>query len=335
MAAADRPDDLVIGYLPFFETTVEKGYTVRMRESLAAFGRVVRYDGVVATWRMHHRRIDWLVLNWTDNDLLDRKTKRVAARKIVRLFAKTLLMRLAARRLAFVRHNVYPHAVARGGEERARRWVDRYERLFDAVLAHSGDETQRGRDYCPHPLYRRVDAVVDPPLLHALPARFFVVFGRIVRYKHLDRLMAAFPEDETLLVIGAVGDRRHADELAASARPNVRFRPGLVDEAEAQAIVSKSTALLIAHADADVIVSASFFFAMSLGVPVVAVRTPFLDWIAPRLGPSLLRTAADVDDLVRSLPSMTGTPAPTVEAIEREFGDEAVRQSLSSALRLR
>ncbi len=327
---------LVIGYLPFFEAAVEKGYTVRMRESLAAFGRVVGFDGVAATWRTHRRRLDWLVLNWTDNDLLDRKTKRVAARKIVKLFAKTMLMRLAARRLAFVRHNVYPHAVASGDEENARRWVDRYERMFDAVLTHSGDASQRGRAYCPHPLYRRVDADVESALLRSLPPRFFVVFGRIVRYKRLERLMAAFPDHETLLVIGAIGDTRYCDELAALAKPNVLFRPGLIDEAEAQAIVSKSTALLMAHADRDVIVSSSFFFAMSLGVPVIAVATPFLRWIAPRMGPAWLRLTEDIEALcLRARDTQPQAFASRdYEAIERQFGDAAVHVGLQTAMAL-
>jgi glycosyltransferase involved in cell wall biosynthesis len=327
-----------IAYVPFFEASAEKGYTLRMREAFAAFGDVVRYEGIVGTWHRHRARLDVLVLNWTDNDLLDRRTRTVALRKVVKLFAKTIAMRLAAKKLVFVRHNVYPHAVAAGGEENARRWVDRYEKLFDVVLTHSGDESQRPRHYCPHPLYRRVEPIGDSALLRELPSRYFVVFGRIVRYKQLERLMAAFPDEHTLLVIGAVGDKAYVEELAALERPNVLFRPGLINEAEAQTIVSRSAALLISHADRDVIVSSSFFFAMSLGVPVIAVETPYLQWIAPRVGSSLLSLASDLDTLVSSLNDPANRDArssvASPDAIDKEFGDATTVRALEDVLRL-
>jgi glycosyltransferase involved in cell wall biosynthesis len=333
---AESPRATRIAYVPFFEASAEKGYTFLMRAALAAFGDVVRYEGVVGTWRRHHARLDVLVLNWTDNDLLDRRTKTVAPRKAVKLFAKTIAMRLAAKKLVFVRHNVYPHAVVAGGEANAQRWVDRYEKLFDVVLTHSGDDSQRPRHYCPHPLYRRVEPIEDSALLRSLPSRYFVVFGRIVRYKQLERLMAAFPDDQTLLVIGAVGDKAYANELAAIDRPNVLFRPGLIDETEAQTIVLRSAGLLISHADRDVIVSSSFFFAMSLGVPVSAVETPYLRWIAPRVGSSLLRLAPDIDALVHSLRdtpnSDTQATPSSSNAINREFSDETVVRALEHVL---
>lgn len=133
-----------IAYIPFVEARPEKAYTVRMRELLSTFGRVVPHHGPVATCmaglRSREGRPACIVVNWSDNDLLESKTRKVALRKVVRVFARTIAMRLAARRLVFVRHNNYPHAVASGHKANATRWLDRYERLFDAVLTHSGDE---------------------------------------------------------------------------------------------------------------------------------------------------------------------------------------------------
>ncbi len=307
-----------------------------MRELLSSFAEVVSFDGVVATLRSGDGRLDAVVVNWTDNDLLDRRSRKVAARKIVKLFARTLAMRLAARRLVFVRHNNYPHAVAPGHEARASRWVSRYERLFDAVITHSGDASQRPRLYCPHPLYHRMATLPDATSLDPLPARYYVVFGRVVRYKRLEALIDAFPADRTLLIVGAVGDRDYAAELAARPRANVLFRPGLLPEAEAQAIVSRSAALLISHADDDVVVSSSFFFAMTLQVPVIAIETPFLAWVAPRVGPRLLRLASDVDGLCRALDDETASSGDATAAalIEREFGDAVALAALRRAMGL-
>ena len=172
-------------------------------------------------------------------------------------------------------------------------------------------------------------------VLDALPADYFVVFGRIVRYKRIAELVAAFPPDRTLVVIGTVGDRAYADELVALASGNIVVLPGALSEPEAQAIVVRSRALLIAHADDDVIVSSSFFFGMSLATPVLAVATPFLRWIAPRLGPALLRLADDIAGLCRLLELPSAMPTSDDEDIvERTFGDEVVRRALARALEL-
>lgn len=329
-----------IAYIPFVEASPEKAYTVRMRELLSAFGRVVPYAGSVATCiaglRSREGRLDCVVVNWTDNDLLDRETRKVAVRKVVRVFARTIAMRLAARRLVFVRHNNYPHAVASGHEAIATRWIDRYERLFDAVLTHSGEERQRTRHYCPHPLYQRIVPTPAVVSMQDLPPRYYVVFGRIVPYKRFETLIDAFPLDQTLLIVGAVGDRAYAASLAQKHRPNVLFRPGLLPEAEAQAIVSGAAALVISHADDDVIVSSSFFYAMTLQVPVVAVETPFLRWIASRVGADLLRPYADVDTLCAAIgsrsPRRCRNDALTAATVGREFGDATVREALRRAL---
>lgn len=292
-----------------------------MRELLSGFSRVVPYRGSVSAWidglRTREGRLACVVVNWTDNDLLDRRTRRIAIRKVVRVFARTIAMRIAARRLVFVRHNKYPHAVASGHEAVATRWVDRYERLFDVVLTHSGDDGHRSRRYCPHPLYHRI--VPTPPVssMPDLPRRYFVVFGRVVPYKKFEALIDALTAEQTLLIVGAIGDRAHAAQLAHKQRPNVLFRPGLLPGSEAQAVVSGAAALLISHAFDDVIVSASFFYAMTLQVPVVAVETPFLRWIAARMGPALLTLAPDVEGLCRRSGRSPGRPEPAMRSRRR------------------
>ncbi len=87
----------------------------------------------------------------------------------------------------------------------------------------------------------------------------------------------------------------------------------------------------MAHADPNVVGSSSFYFAMSLGTPVLAVETPFLHWIAPRLDPGLVTLAPGVASLVRRLAD-AHRPSSNA-AIEREFGREMVVRSLAAALR--
>jgi hypothetical protein len=91
--------------------------------------------------------------------------------------------------------------------------------------------------------------------------------------------------------------------------------------------------VVIAHHSASTIVSGTFFYALSLQRHVFAVRTPFLDWIAPRLGPDILTLADDVEHLCKLIESSKCAPL-TEESrliVQRELGDEAVRSALAIA----
>ncbi|MEC5397503.1 hypothetical protein [Uliginosibacterium sp. H1] len=339
-----------VAYVPFED--VGNAYTMRMRKLLSQHGQVARFEGaksaILRLARFQWWRYDSMVVNWAENEIIDKASRRVSLRNVARLFAKTAVMRLVTRRMIYVRHNKYPHSTAHGEEQRAQRWIARYERMFDVVLSHSGAEVEEGlRQYCPHPLYERIgeagapgtvgevgEVSEGPSPVADLPAEYFVVFGRILPYKRIEELVDAFPANRHLVVIGPIGDEAYGARLAARQRANFSFRPGYLSEQDAQAIVSRSAGVLISHADADVVVSGTFFYSMSLLVPVLAVATPFLDWVAPRVGPELLTVARDVQDLCAKLALHERKPVPAEAArrVDAEFGDRAVSNALRAAL---
>lgn len=335
---------LRIAYLP--DEDLGNAYTLRMREILSAFGEVERFDGVKAAlvrlltgrWR----RYDLLVANWIDNALLDPASGRIAPAASIKLFLRTLVMNACARKAAFVRHNNYPHATRRGSERLAMRLVDALERLFDVVITHSGAEAGRRRHYCPHPLYRLTPQAGGPGTGAekgdltdmGLPPRYFLVFGRLVPHKRIEDLMAAFPHHRNLVVAGAVGDAAYVEKLAQMQRPNLFLRPGFLSESRAQQLVAGADGVVISHGEGDVVVSGTFFYALSLGRPVFAMATPFLRWVSPRVGPALLHLADDLDGLCALIQRTPSVPVPLLAraAVQWEFGDDAVRAALAAAL---
>lgn len=339
VAAALAPR-LRIAYLP--DEQLDNAYTQRMREILAGFGEVERYEGVKAELlrliSAQPRHYDLVVANWIENALINPASGRIAPVATLKLFLRTWLMTRFARQSAFVRHNTYPHAVRAGSEHLAKRLVDALERMFDVVITHSGAEASTSsRHYCPHPLYRieHADAADSDDALSgfALPPRYFLVFGRLVAHKRLEKLIAAFPAEHNLVIAGAVGDVDYVKYLLALRRSNCFVRPGFLSEARAQQLVAQADGVVISHAEADVVVSGTFFYTLSVGRPVYAVSTPFLRWTQPRIDPALLHLADDLDglcELIRNAPS-PAIPATAEASVQREFGDAAVRQALAAA----
>ena len=104
----------------------------------------------------------------------------------------------------------------------------------------------------------------------------------------------------------------------------------------AQTMVAGAQAVVIGHAESNVVASGTFFYALSLQCRVFAVRTPFLQWISTRLPSDVLVLGEDIPDLCRLISEVRDTPmsATTRYLIEAEFGDAAVKSALSIAFKL-
>lgn len=317
-------------------------YIARMRELFGTFGPVHGYNSRTALRSLlpgDRKRTSLLIINWLENDLIVRSSGRVSKRALLRLVLRTLVMKLGSRRLLFVRHNRQPHSTRKSSAALARRLVDWYERLFDIVITHSGEPgaltDRRGkviRHYVPHPLYARQEPNVSAR--RVVPGEYLVLFGRITPYKRIELAIEHFPADKTLVIAGVVADPAYAETLAKLCRPNMVFLPGYMSEGDARELVRNSSGLLVTHASDSVIVSGSFFFALSVNCHVYALATPFLTWIAPRLGADVLTVSEDVQSLCRQVSG----PARSISSagaanIEREFGDAAVVAALSKALK--
>jgi glycosyltransferase involved in cell wall biosynthesis len=324
-----------IAYIPYDEPGRGNAYTFRMRDILSRFGQVKSFPG---TWRAIRQipaqgRLDAIVVNWEENIVLDRVSGRLVWHRILRLFGRAALMRLVARKTIFVRHNVYPHAVAEQSKKNTKRCIDWYEKLFDVVLTHSGAHAIDGRQYCPHPLYERVPTQ-DVSCQYSLPGRFVVIFGQIAPYKRIAEFADRLPDDINLVVIGSVGDKSYCEELASRRQRNFFFFPGYISEQQAQYVIERSSAVVICHADEDVVVSGTFFYALSIPKTVVAIATPFMQWVNERLRPGVLHLASDWEDLIaKSLECQAGQPEVTAQdEIQAEFGDEVLAATLGRVL---
>jgi glycosyltransferase involved in cell wall biosynthesis len=336
-----RKADLRIAYVPYYN--VGNAYVNRMRDVLGQFGTVFQFirpkQLVKEICLGKFKRYDVSIFNWTENEILDPRTHKVSWINACKVMIKMAFARVASRRLVFFRHNLYPHPTLPQDEKLVKRLLGWYEKVFSLVFVHSGAHLDDGRVYCPHPLYRRATAAAstsesDAAVVDGLPEDYFVVFGRIERYKRILELAQTFPSHKNLLIIGPISDEYYGKEIQGLGRTNIFYRPGFLSEAAAQNIILKSSAIVLAHAGENTVVSGSFFYAVSLLVPVLAVETPFLCWVAPRIGAELLVLAPDLPGLVEAARGFERCPnlAHLAPHVNDEFGDEAIANALAPAL---
>lgn len=322
---------LRIGYLPY--SPDENSYVAHMKRILEGFAEVTPGPDL-RKLRLHpisffKERYDVVVLNWTDNRLARQDNGRISPMGFAKFVCEALAVRLTSRRVIFVRHNHYPHHARPQSGRAIARALDALSPLFHLVVSHSGHDPASGKYYIPHPLYAS-----SPVYSPAERDDYFVVFGRILRYKNILELVKAFPPTTRLVIAGACFDDTYLAEIRSAAQgKNVEIIADYIEEAAARELVGRSAGLIICNADEDMVVSGSYFFAVSLGTPVLALRTPFLDWLRDKLRVPGLKLFSSLGELRNKLdPHDQGDSQEIVRSGQHHFGDQRIAASWKAAL---
>lgn len=321
---------LKIAYSPFENDANE--YTRNMKSLLSAFGSVEKIPGFKSIIKNRmFRCFDLFIVNWSDNAFINERgglNLRLVLKESLRLLA----YRLAARKILFVRHNMFPHATRPSSQGAAKLAVDFYERLFHMSWVHSGHMATPARHYVPHPLYGTQED--DDPLWSELklPEKYFIVFGRILPYKKIEELLAVLPPDINLVVAGSAPDAEYLQTLRRHESANVILIPRFISDSLAKKLIGASLGTVICNADEDMIVSGSMVFSISIGVPVIALETPFGLWFRNNVNPNMIINAGGLVELVEKMRSYsTRASEDDIRAAQAHFSDQTVQQKMLSS----
>lgn len=326
---------LKIGYLPF---AADKGnsYVDRMRKLLSKFGEVTaiptpNYRLPLLHFLNRETKFDVAILNWPENVIIN-KRGRISIVGIAKLCVKLIWWKTISEHQIFVRHNNYPHEATGLSKRIAASAINTLEKLVTITIVHSrhlADESHR--IYVPHPLYK---STAKSEELFTEPKEYFVLFGRILPYKKIDEVIKALPPGKRLIVAGACDQPDYAALLKAlSIGTNVEIRAGYIDDVAAESLVSKSSGLIISHSDGDMIVSGSYFYAATLGVPVFALETPFFNWLKSNTDVNGLSLFKTISDLTANLTQKSPDARKQImQWAFQNFGDEAVSEAISTII---
>lgn len=271
------PDKKILFYPRFGENQ----YTENTYQCLQTFSSDIQaiepLNFSVLKSGFHH--YDVAVAHWLDNTLVTEK-KTISVISVTKFLIKLCLLKWVAKKIIYVRHNLYPHALQGRAANIAHCLINMACHFSDQCVVHSGHLVDSNTSYIPHPLYQ-LETQHEVSSNHQAGA--YIVFGRIVEYKAIDRLLESW-EGAPLLIAGKVDSTVYLNQLQQiimrrGLGEHVSLQARFISDQEATAAVSASRGLILTHSEEDMIVSGSFFFAASLGVPVHAVRTPFFEWL--------------------------------------------------------
>lgn len=277
------------------------------------------------------KKYDVAVINWLENNLRSEGDKLFAF-GVLKFFVYILFFKLAATKTVYVRHNVYPHDIPSRQSKTARKIIDFAERLFDKKVSHSGHLVDEGYFYVPHPLYDTHTGLLTAKADDRQD--YYLVFGRIARYKQLHKLIDNWPQSEKLLIAGPASDSAYVEELKTRAQGlDIEFDIRFLPNQDVDAIMSHASAIILSHAGDEMIVSGSFFHAISYGLPVIASEQAFLCWLKQDMQFSGLTLFSSMEALAALLKApITTSKQAVLNESDRLFGEQVVQASLTSLL---
>lgn len=316
-----------IGYTPF--ENKDNAYTERSIEILSRLGEVCSAPTLRELLRnplsFKPRSYDFIVANWVENSIINNKGG-ISAIGVFKLAVNILLMKALSKKTIFVRHNNYPHNSSPKAGPRAARIIDVVEMFFDYVITHSGHNETPKRFYIPHPLYKKFCVKNEK---QRQKENYYLVFGRMLPYKKIEKLIQAIPSHIALVIAGSAPDKRYLEKLQiVSKEKKIKLMPGFISDENAADLAKSSRGIVITHNDDDMIVSGTFFFALSHGVPIYSVSNPFTQWAEKKLKVPSLHVSNDIPILCKRLEYDATQPQEysmrDQEKIEHLFGDVAI-----------
>jgi beta-1,4-mannosyltransferase len=277
-------------------------------------------------WRwLAGRRGRIVVLNWFEDYML--VNPRPMGLRLLRALALLLLVRVGAGRVLWVRHNFRPLSLP------GRPWAHSIlirclGRLCDQVITH-----------------RPVPGLVSLVLPHTLPevepvcVRVaerdieFLWFGQVRRYKALQELLAQWPAERRLVVLG-----RSQDEPLSAQINEIIQRRGLavtwdnrfIEAAELNDALRRTRFVVIWHAEQSMIVSGVFYHAVGFGANVLIRDGEFARHVASKH--RFVHTCVE-GNLPARLDALVPVPAGEVIAqAAQAYGTERCKAAWQAAL---
>jgi beta-1,4-mannosyltransferase len=239
---------------------------------------------------------DVCVINWLEN-ICASKSGRLKVSGVVKMLIFMLAARAAFRKVIWVRHNIVPHGVKGLTGAILEMVFKLLESMSTTVAMHSKDARCWGRNYLPHPLYKST-GFFDCESKYV--EDYFVCFGRLEPYKNYHQLISVWPDNARLVISGSTTDQNYLAKLVEmAAGKNIVINGERITDQEAAQLVGSAKALLLTHAERDMVVSGSYYYALSCGVAVIALETPHLEYLRDTDGAPGLLTAKTIEEIVK------------------------------------
>ena len=282
---------------------------------------------------IRHFRKDIAIINWLENGFLN-KNGTVSYLGTIRICMILLLLKIRFKKLLYVKHNHYPHNIESKSINKIKYLMKIIVRFADFAVIHS--PTEHNFTYLPHPLYK-YPLKLSPSAISPDFERY-IIFGRIARYKKIEDVIVAVPDNKKLIVAGGCEDKGYLSFLEGliKDKTNITIKGCFISDADAANLIKGCNGLILSHSNEDMIVSGSFFYSLTLGVKVYALQTPFLSWVGENVGNDVIQNFKNLHemmDTIKNEQEANGSYGEeSINKINELFSDKLIKETFERLL---
>ena len=217
---------------------------------------------------MKGKKSDVLILNWLEDYPCLKKGLLPEARETLRVVLGMVIASLYYRKIIWVRHNYKPHLEH---NKFCYSTLCAAIRFFsDEIVTHRTVKEFKSQ-VIPHPLYKKTDA-------QTVAAFGYLIFGNIKPYKNIPLILKNWDPKRELKIIGKCKSTELNSEITTLIKdrlPKVIYENRFMEVDELNGLLSSAAFVILAHEEASMIVSGTFYHAISYGANVVLKDSQF------------------------------------------------------------
>ena len=283
----------------------------------------ISFKNISIFFKIFFRRYDFFIDNWSENLLVDKKGKIKLSRIIVYICYKAFL-KFISNKVIYIKHNIYPHSTADEDITKVRYVIDKLEFLNDLIVTHSDRAPYKKYNFIPHPLYKFKNKIFENELKQK---NYFVIFGRILRYKNIDKYIKSCPDNVYIIIAGESNDQNYLDELKnlSKCKDNISFITESLSDDEAFKLIKNSKGLIITNENFSSVVSGTLYFGLSVGTNILSLSNPFIDWFSMKYELDCIYKYSDLNSLFDESKKIKNFQSnKTNEVLKKHFSEQVI-----------
>lgn len=313
-----------IGYFP--PPNKANSYTVKMFNLLGRIGCISSVTPKKIVNFLKQPKFDFIFVNWLENKAFT-NDGRLLIKGVIFSIVWFLMLKIKSKKIVYVKHNNFPHNSTGFGKWVGIGLIDFFIRNADIVAVHSPSSVTCNKTvYIPHPLYEIEYQLQDG--LGSLNGekeqeKYFSCFGRIEKYKKIDELIKYWPNDIPLKIQGVCHDEKYLKVLKLMSKGKlIKISSEFISDDEAAQLLRGSQGVIIPSDSDSMIVSGSFFFAMSVKTPVIAIRSDFMS--AFQNAKDFIFLIDSMQNVKQVLTALLKSKAAVPDDFVKNFSDEEI-----------
>lgn len=220
--------------------------------------------------------VKYVICHWRENKFIN-ENGGVSLLGFFKELIRVILLRIMGCKVVSVIHNRYPHNTKKRSVKFVSLLQSMYYFFSFRILCHSPVFNKK-YIYVPHPAYLNVDYSNRI----CSNRECFLVFGRISKYKKVEKIVKIFKEHPSfgaLKIVGPCEDVDYLDELKKISPSNVIFDVGFKDSNSLRDEIIKSRAVFFGSDSEDMIVSGGIHLALTLNKKIICFGSDYNKWL--------------------------------------------------------